>query len=93
MLPESYGNSRHSAGHWRAPRNERKAIVKEGTVHLACLEEPEMAANPQIPPSEPPLNRREEPAPIETGTRFPWGIIAIVATLVALGLIAYYFFR
>ena len=51
-----------------------------------------MAANPQIPPSEPPL-RRSQTAPIEAGKRFPWGLIVVIATIVALGLIAYYFFR
>ena len=52
-----------------------------------------MAANPQIPPSEPPLERREETVPATTGKGFPWSIVAIIATIIALGLIAYYFFR
>jgi hypothetical protein len=53
-----------------------------------------MAANPQIPPSEPPLERRTETVPAaDTGKHFPWSVIAIIATIVALGLIAYYFFR
>ena len=51
-----------------------------------------MAANPQIPPSEPPV-RRSQPAPVEPANRFPWGVIGVIATIVALGLIAYYFFR
>lgn len=51
-----------------------------------------MAANPQIPPTEPPYEG-EESVPVDTGNRFPWGVVAIIATIVALGLIAYYFFR
>lgn len=53
-----------------------------------------MAANPRIPPSEPPLERRRDETVVEpVGKTFPWGIFAVVATIVALGLIAYYFFR
>ena len=51
-----------------------------------------MAANPQIPPTEPPY-RREEAVPVAVEKSFPWSIVAIIATIVALGLIAYYFFR
>lgn len=53
-----------------------------------------MAANPQIPPSEPPLERRRDDTVVApVGKSFPWSIVAVIATIVALGLIAYYFFR
>ena len=30
---------------------------------------------------------------VEKGAKFPWGIVAAILTIVALGLIAYYFFH
>ena len=35
----------------------------------------------------------DEPIQVEKGTRFPWGMVAAILVIVALGLIAYYFFH
>lgn len=35
----------------------------------------------------------EEPVQVERGTKFPWAIMGVILTIVALGLIAYYFFH